>query len=257
MLQQFENPANPAVHYATTGPEIWRDSAGTVAILVSGVGTGGTITGAAGRAGRALARRCTAGAQRMHAADVLTHARMRARPPAASLAPQAAATTAAGDAHAPHGRVAGAGRYLKEQNPAVQLVAVEPAESPVLSGAVCRSGAARLPARQPALHAGMCCVPAARCRAALLALSLSRAACCRHCVAVVAACVITSGGKPGYHQIQGIGAGFVPKVWRGGWQQGRWPGWACPGSQMRWRSCARACLPALGTCCARAPLSLH
>jgi cysteine synthase A len=93
MLQQFDNPANPRIHFETTGPEIWDDTDGKVDFLVAGVGTGGTITGVS--------------------------------------------------------------EFIKPKKSSFRAVAVEPADSPVLSG-----------------------------------------------------------GKPGVHKIQGIGAGFVPQILR-------------------------------------------
>ena len=75
LLQQFENPANPAIHERTTGPEIWEDTGGAIDILVSGVGTGGTITGVARYLKRARGKPIRAVAVEPAASPVLTQAR--------------------------------------------------------------------------------------------------------------------------------------------------------------------------------------
>ena len=75
LLQQFKNPANPAIHEATTGPEIWDDTEGAIDILVSGVGTGGTITGVARYIKQAQAKPILAVAVEPAASPVLTQKR--------------------------------------------------------------------------------------------------------------------------------------------------------------------------------------
>lgn len=72
LLQQFKNPANPRIHETTTGPEIWQDTAGAVDVLVSGVGTGGTITGASRYIKRTAGKPITSVAVEPTASPVLT-----------------------------------------------------------------------------------------------------------------------------------------------------------------------------------------
>ena len=75
LLQQFKNPANPAVHEATTGPEIWEDTDGAIDILVSGVGTGGTITGVSRYIKQGRGKAIQSVAVEPSASPVLTQAR--------------------------------------------------------------------------------------------------------------------------------------------------------------------------------------
>jgi cysteine synthase A len=75
LLQQFKNPANPAVHEKTTGPEIWNDTHGTVDIFVAGVGTGGTITGVARYLKQTRGKEVTVVAVEPESSPVLTQRR--------------------------------------------------------------------------------------------------------------------------------------------------------------------------------------
>jgi cysteine synthase A len=75
LLQQFKNPANPAIHEATTGPEIWDDTEGKIDILVSGVGTGGTITGISRYIKKTRGKAITSVAVEPTASPVLTQTR--------------------------------------------------------------------------------------------------------------------------------------------------------------------------------------
>jgi len=75
LLQQFNNPANPAIHEATTGPEIWEDTGGSIDILVSGVGTGGTITGVSRFIKNTKGKKIVSVAVEPSASPILTQAR--------------------------------------------------------------------------------------------------------------------------------------------------------------------------------------
>ena len=80
LLQQFKNPANPAIHEATTGPEIWEDTGGAVDILVAGVGTGGTITGTSRYLKKMRGEAITSVAVEPAASPLMTQKRAGAKP---------------------------------------------------------------------------------------------------------------------------------------------------------------------------------